>query len=203
MYGDQALKLLCSPEYAHHVRVLDVGSGAGEQAEVFRASGKTVFEVDLDRNGISPMAFRTHIEDFDLCDSGVDIIWCSHCLEHLHNVHLVLGLFRDWLCEDGALAITVPPMKHSIVGGHMTVWNAGLLLYNLVVAGFDCRRARIKKYGYNISVIVGKDSSLIVPALHHDSGDIALLAHLFPPELGVHQGFEGDIEELNWEHGRS
>lgn len=26
-------------------------------------------------------------------------------------------------------------------------------MYNLILAGFDCKTARLKKYGYNISII--------------------------------------------------
>ena len=61
------------------------------------------------------------------------------------------------LKEGGVLAITVPPLKNEIVGGHLSLWNSGILLYQLVVAGFDCREAIVKKYGYNISVIVKKN----------------------------------------------
>ena len=40
--------------------------------------------------------------------------------------------------DDGVLAITVPPGESLVIGGHLTNWNAGILLYNLVLAGFDC-----------------------------------------------------------------
>ena len=55
------------------------------------------------------------------------------------------------------LAITVPPLKHSIVGGHINLYNAGILLYNLILAEFNCRDARIKQYGYNITIILEKE----------------------------------------------
>jgi hypothetical protein len=82
------------------------------------------------------------------------LVWCSHVLEHQPNAGLFLAkLIRD--CRDGGiLAITVPPAKTEIVGGHVSLWNAGLLLYRLALTGIDCRDARVKTYGYNVSVIV-------------------------------------------------
>ena len=93
------------------------------------------------------------------------------------------------------LAITVPPAMHQIVGGHLSVWNAGLLLYHLILAGFDCRNAHVCQYGYNISVILRK-RLIELPALHYDSGDINRLAQFLPD--GLSEGFNGDIRKLNW-----
>jgi SAM-dependent methyltransferase len=196
MYGDQALQRLVGPEFRHLIYVLDVGCGTGEQSKVFYDNGKWVVEVDprLGRESY----WKKPIEDCDFEQNDFDIIWCCHVLEHLYNTRLVLRRFRFWLKPGGVLAITVPPMKPEIVGGHLTVWNAGLLLYNLVVAGFDCRRAAIKTYGYNISVLVTVTEGLLLPVLDNDAGDLEKLAHLFPPELNVKQGFNGDIAELNW-----
>jgi hypothetical protein len=86
-------------------------------------------------------------------------------------------------------------MKHSIVGGHLTVWNTGLILYNLIIAGFDCSEASVKTYGYDCSVIVKKKTA-ILPELGYDYGDIEKLSHFFP--FDARQGFNGQILELNW-----
>ena len=103
------------------------------------------------------------------------------------------------LKPDGILCVTVPPPKHEIVGGHVSVWNAGLLMYRLVLAGFNCSNARIKKYGYNISLILPNSPSTLdsgLPDLHYDTGDIDKLKNFFP--LNTKEGFNGDITELNW-----
>ena len=77
--------------------------------------------------------------DFLSCDvTGFDLVWCSHVLEHQPNPNLFLKKCFDILNDDGWLCVTVPPRKDEIVGGHLTLWNAGLLLYNLIMAGFDC-----------------------------------------------------------------
>jgi SAM-dependent methyltransferase len=124
-----------------------------------------------------------------------DAIWCCHVLEHQRNVGAFLEkCYRD-LRLGGWLAITVPPMKPEIVGGHLTLWNAGLLLYNLILAGFDCREASVKTYDYNVSVIVRK-SPAFIPELKMDFGDIEALAHCFP--VPVCNSFDGNIGSVNW-----
>jgi len=49
----------------------------------------------------------------------------------------------------GILAVMVPPSKNTIVGGHVTNRNAGLLLYNLVLVGFKSEDVGILNYGCN------------------------------------------------------
>ena len=70
------------------------------------------------------------------------------------------------------------------------------MLYQLIFAGFNCRHAAIRKYGYNISLIVQKKTIHQLPDLHYDNGDIDRLAEYFPPGMG--EGFNGDIEQLQW-----
>ena len=100
------------------------------------------------------------------------------------------------LNEGGYLAIIVPPRKPFIVGGHVTLWNAGLVLYNLILAGFDCsEECYIKQYDYNIGIIIKKKSIDKFPeGLSMDKGDIELLNKYFP--LDVKHGFNGDIFNL-------
>jgi hypothetical protein len=55
----------------------------------------------------------------------------------------------------------------------------------------------VKRYGYNISVIVQKKEANL-PVLKYDFGDIEALSEFFP--MPVTNGFNGDIEELNWKN---
>jgi len=99
--------------------------------------------------------------------------------------------------EDGLIAITVPPAKSQIVGGHLSIWNPGLLIYNMILSGLDCSEASVKKYGYNISVIV-KKRSIKVPPLLYDYGDIQRLTEYFPYPYNYH-GFDGNsLLNHNW-----
>ena len=186
--GRQAFeKLLAEYEFS---TVLDIGSGGGQHAAAFRAAGKTVMTVSLGGGA----DFVGRYEDTQL-PHKFDCLWCCHVLEHQPNVNQFLRKMHDDLKPGGILAITVPPLKHSIVGGHLTLWNAGLLLYNLAAAGFNCRDARVKSAGYDVSVIV-RHESFAVPRMRCDAGDIDTLAPYLPRGCG--ERFDGRIEELNW-----
>jgi SAM-dependent methyltransferase len=170
--------------------VLDVGAGEGEHARIMRAAGRIVVTVSL-------CAPADHVGDFLAWDSSqrFDAIWACHVLEHQVNPGLFLKACRERLKPGGVLAVTVPPAKHDIVGGHVTLWNAGLLLYHLILAGFDCRQARVGAYGYNISVLVRR-SDIELPRLANDHGDIARLAKWFP--VPVVEGFDGELPDVEW-----
>ena len=175
--------------------VLDVGSGQKEKhAELIRQAGHTVETVDFYDN-------NTYTGDYNSLEikKVYDGIWCAHCLEHQLNVQSFLKKIKSNLKEGGWLAITVPPLKHQIVSGHLSLWNAGLLLYNLIIAGFNCEDAKIKTYDYNISIVV-KNKSFESPQLSYNHGDLITLYDYFPKQLERNKEgfFDGQIKELNW-----
>lgn len=188
MFAEQALSRFLALD---HVRtVLDIGAGDNMQAQAMRAAGKQVTTVSL-----RPPA--DHIGDYLKAsfEGGFDGIWASHVLEHMPNAGAFLAKCFADLREGGVLAVTVPPAKHQIVGGHVSLWNEGLLLYRLILAGFDCRDARVGVYDYNISVIVTKRLA-VLPQLAMDAGDIERIAEFFP--VPVAQGFDGRLGCLRW-----
>lgn len=169
--------------------VIDIGSGPGLHAEAMRASGVTVTTVSLRE----PADVLCDYMETDL--GPVDGIWACHVLEHQTSPGAFLRKCFADLRDDGVLGVTVPPLKHYIVGGHVTLWNAGLLLYQLILAGFDCSRARVGTYGYNVSVIVQKVRADL-PELRMDGGDIKTLARFFP--CPVVEGFDGRLKDIRW-----
>lgn len=181
--------------------VLDVGSGEGAHARVFRAHGKTVTALDFGTSLYFEKA-AAHDEapivgDFLALpeDRRWDCVWASHVLEHQPDPGRFLAKCRALLAPEGVLAITVPPLKHQIVGGHLTLWNAGLLLYQLCFAGFDCREAEIRSEGNDVSVILRNRARPEVP-LDYDTGDVARLAPWLPPFC--EEGFDGRVARWNW-----
>jgi SAM-dependent methyltransferase len=173
--------------------VLDIGCGDGVHTKGFRSNDKVVTAVDYEA--------RTNdviVGDFTSMQrlGPFDLVWLSQVLEHQPNVGLFLARVHEETVEGGWVAVTVPPLKHRIVGGHVSLWNAGLLLYNLVLARFDCSNAMIKSEGYDISVIL-KKRTICLPQLKHDHGDIKRLAP-FLPSIAQEEGFNGQIVSWNW-----
>ncbi len=194
--------------------ILDIGSGDGQHSEYFKQHGKMVTSIDY---GESPYFEQTPdkdqfiIADFMKYDFGnikYDAIWCSHVLEHTLNPHLFLIKINELLKDDGILAITVPFLKQQIVGGHINLYNTGILLYRLVLAGFDCSNAIAKKYQFsknliNVSIILKKKKIDILNELGFDAGDITKIKKYLPPLINFYPwvndvSFDGDIENINW-----
>lgn len=202
MFASEAIYRLIKLEFSS---VLDVGSGEGEHSDFFLSKNKEVTAIDigtseyfkLRKQSINFNFIRADFNDFDLKGRKWDTIWCSHVLEHQRNVGRFLEKIINATNENGYIALTVPPRKDNIVGGHLTIWNAGLLIYNLVMAGLDCSEAMVKTYGYNISIIVKKKLIQIPNNLDMDIGDIEKLSSFFPKGYD-RQNFNGFIEELNW-----
>jgi len=190
----EALSLVIARAGGRALTALDIGCGGGEHAAAMRAAGLRVTTLDV-LGGIEPRPDL--VGDYLAIEmpEPFDVVWASHVLEHQRNVGLFLDkVFRDTR-EGGLVAVTVPPLKHEIVGGHLTLWNAGLLLYNLVLAGFDCREASVKEYGYNISAVLEKRPAALPPLVSGEP-DIECLAPFFP--VPVWHGFHGRLEAVRW-----
>lgn len=177
--------------------VLDIGSGAGEHTRFFRHFGKQVFSVDL-----APGA--DYVGDFNelTLDRQFDVVWCSHVLEHQRNVGAFLEKIYAAIKDDnGILAITVPVHpRQRLLCGHITNWNTGLLCYNLVLAGFDCREARALQTSYEVGLIVKKKPAVAPEirqsAAFHTADQLDKLARFFPFPVG--QSANAEVLDVNW-----
>jgi SAM-dependent methyltransferase len=190
MRGMQAIERVV--QYDDIDTVLDIGSWNGTHAGYLRLHGKSVMTVDFNVQA----DFTGNYLDLEI--PKFDCIWCSHTLEHQPNVGQFLTKCFDDLNDNGLFAVTVPSMEKygtKVVDGHMTYWNAGLLLYNLILAGFDCSDARVATYNNEVSVLVRKVKANL-PRISSDRGELERLSKFFP--MNVQQGFNGSIEEVNW-----
>ncbi|MGH8617570.1 MAG: class I SAM-dependent methyltransferase [Burkholderiales bacterium] len=176
--------------------VLDIGSGDGEHAKFFRHFGKQVYSVDLEGKA-------DYLGDFTqlTLDRQFDVVWCSHVLEHQRNVGIFLEKLFAALKDDGILAITVPVHpRQRLIAGHITSWNAGLLCYNLILAGFDCREACLLQTN-ELSLLVRKKRAVLEGpgqpvAAHHRAERLQDLARFFPFPA-THDG-NAEVLEVNW-----
>lgn len=171
--------------------LLDVGCGDGTHSSFFKKHNKIVTSTDYQSN-----YEHCILGDYNFLNFAQhDCVWVSHVLEHQPNANNFLKKVRKDTKIDGIVCVTVPPLKHNIVGGHVSLWNAGLLLYHLVLAGFDCKNCSIKKHKYNISIIATA-SNFEIPKLNYDTGDITKLKPWLPKFC--EEGFDGDLDEWNW-----
>lgn len=187
MKSDQALERFIAeaPE-----TVLDIGAGRGEHTAIMRQAGLNVTTLDI--------AYEPELRgDYMMTECGTFAgIWCSHVLEHCPNVGAFLAKVRRDLKPGGLFGLTVPPMRHRLVGGHINLFTEATLVYNLILAGFDCSTARVGVYGYNISVLVRNEPADLPDDLAFDKGDIERLAKFFP--WPVHQAIDGRLGSVRW-----
>ncbi|QDU04438.1 bifunctional 3-demethylubiquinone-9 3-methyltransferase/ 2-octaprenyl-6-hydroxy phenol methylase [Gimesia chilikensis] len=176
--------------------ILDVGCGKGALFPRLLETGAEVVGLDF----LPECEIQTVFQDkkanyirtmFDsFCnDQLFEAVIASHLIEHIPDTERFLIKFFSLLIPNGAYCLIWPPPKSAIVGGHVHLFNPGLMLYNLVRLGVDCRDVRVVQCGYSYGVM-GRYSTFDVPDLNHDQGDIELLQNYFP--FKVEQGFNGD-----------
>ncbi len=178
--------------------VLDIGAGDMSSSFEFLKNKKIIDIVELQSS------FYTKKEKFNYFNKiylgnfinikfkkKYDAIYLSHVLEHQPNIKIFLDKVFRTLKEKGFLCIIVPPRKPFIIGGHLNLFNPGLLIYRLILSGFDCKRIKLIQYDYNIAIILKKKSIRLPTDLKTDIGDIDKLSKFFPNK--IQEGFNGDF----------
>lgn len=122
-----------------------------------------------------------------------DLVFCSHVIEHVPDTGLFLKRMFSIVEPGGVFCLIWPPPKKNVVGGHVHVFNLGLMLYNLVRTGVDCRSVEMYKSGYNLAII-GKFVPFELPSLTSNKFEIEALAPYFP--FPVKQGFDGNLNAI-------
>ena len=169
--------------------VLDVGSGGGKHSDIFEKEGKIVTRFDFGKSRAftddSQKIIYGDFLDYDF-KTSYELVWVSHVLEHTLYTHQFLQKILNVGSKNAIVAITVPPAKPEFVGGHLTLWTPALLLYRMVLAGFDCSNAKVLVYGYNISVVCEiQKNSLSISDLAWDLHDIKKIEKWLPKDLNL------------------
>ena len=189
----RARELLRETPESNPMEVLDIGPGTGGAMRAFSEDGHKATGIGLctASYGCVEGVIEADYNTYDLGVDRFDAVWASHVLEHQLNTHHFLSKALRELKPLGWLFLVVPPLKQQIVGGHLNLFNEGLLVYNVIMAGFDCSEALVSRRGYNIACFVRKPAvPLQLPPLRMDCGDIEKLAAFFP--CPVRQGFNGE-----------
>jgi SAM-dependent methyltransferase len=188
--------------------VFEIGAAAGSAARAMKFCGKRVYTVE-----IMPTFGADFVGDYLEINPGMqfDAIWCSHVLEHQRYLARFLERIYDDLRDGGVFALTVPRAVYPLLMGHCNVFTGAHLIYQLVLAGFDCADARIRCYDWQTSVIVTKKANGISRqsfASTQYEGDLAPgyvkdIISSFPrpwqPSLAKDGAIWGDMEKVNWE----
>lgn len=172
--------------------ICHIGAGAVGEQEYFTGHGHSLLGFD---HGIGGPLWPPQV----LMRMGsADGVYCSHTLEHMPDPGEALRAMHYVLKPGGIVGIVVPPLKTQLVGGHLTLWTAGLLAYNMILAGFDLRNASVRTWDYNIAIVAERQvADFRLAELRHDNGDINTLARFFP--WPVHDGIDGRLPDTRWE----
>jgi len=191
--------------------IIEIGSRNGVAARVFSFLGKEVHTVEV-HEGYEASYTGDYVDiQFPM---PVDAIWCSHVLEHQRNVGRFCEKLHDDLKEGGILALTVPTSLSPLLIGHCNIFTPLHLMYNLILAGFDCSEAKIKCYDWQMTVLVRKKSNGIPrigfatthysPSVQSDPeiGSNPRLLQFFPMQIAdkfTPAGhIWGEIDVVNW-----
>lgn len=156
--------------------LIDVGCGYAPYKELFGNITYTGIDI-LVNDGDNFICDNFNHHDFE--GQKYECVFTSHCIEHQSNLETFLRNIKSIIEDNGVLCILWPPPKDNVVGGHVNMFNPGMLLYNLTRIGIDCSKTRCIYSGYTYG-IVGNISLVDEIDLIYDTGDIELLSHLFP-----------------------
>lgn len=122
--------------------------------------------------------------------SSCDVVILSE-LHRQRNVGSYLDRAFSLLKVDGVCILLCPAYSNSVGSGNTnSLWNAGYIIYNLILAGFDCKESKVSTFENEIQLTAYKSNRVSKGV---SIGDVA---DFFP--LEVYQHFNGNIKELNW-----
>lgn len=122
--------------------------------------------------------------------SSCDVVILSE-LHRQRNVGSYLDHAFSLLRVDGVCIVLCPAYSNSVGSGNTSsLWNAGYIIYNLILAGFDCKKSKVSTFENEIQLSAYKSDRV------RKGVSIGDVADFFPME--VYQHFNGNIKELNW-----
>jgi ubiquinone/menaquinone biosynthesis C-methylase UbiE len=136
--------------------ILDVGCGYAPYVNIFTNNNKdyTGIDFNIDNKNKKKCSFiKSDFMKHDFKDKKFDCVYTSHCIEHIPDTETFLKRLRFLIKDDGILCIIFPKPKDEIVGGHVHIFNPGIMLYNLVRIGINCKHVQCLDCGYSYAVV--------------------------------------------------
>lgn len=107
------------------------------------------------------------------------------------NLGSYLDRAYNLLSPKGVCIVLCPAYSNNIGSGNTnSLWNAGYIIYNLIMAGFDCKNSKVSTFESEIQLSASKTHRRAT------SFSIADCFDYFP--FDAYQHFNGNIKELNW-----
>lgn len=167
-------------------RAINVGTYSGTACTKMLQHGLSVeaFAIDPPNFRVDSDNYIHRQERFETADvEPVDMLWTSMTIEHCPNVGLFFEACRKALKPNGVLAIVAPTDRNDImIDGHLNFWTPAHLIYNLVVAGWDCSEAKWYTKDRDIGLLVRRKDRPEI-ALRYDNPDLKTLEPYFPCPL--------------------
>jgi len=109
----------CYPILKNNFKVLDIGCGYGEQLQHFKPIGCNTFGIEASphrKKFVEHKGFlikQLKVEDLDESTYGTrfDLIYSTHVLEHIYNLHDFMEVILKTLKPNGWLCLAVPDIE--------------------------------------------------------------------------------------------
>lgn len=161
---------------------LDLGYGDNVFKEVIEGSAPNrVVETITKRPSLESKS--TYFGNFIYHDFGkqFDAVWCSHTFEHQLEPHKFLCKLRNVIKPGGVLALIVPAPRTTLASGHVHEYSIGLLVYSLILAGFNCQNACVNGNDIESSIVMRVvDANLKPPRSQDNEHLLEDLIEFFP-----------------------
>ncbi|MCY1668665.1 class I SAM-dependent methyltransferase [Rhizobium sp. SL86] len=194
-------KLLSAYEFE---TVLDFGPGTEERSLALFRVGRMVTTLVAPDKEIERLPEDITVRRGDLhtalLPTTFDCIIAAHMLHRQRDPQRFLRRLHDLLPECAILVLTVPALRYPMLHGELSIWSPGLVLYHLVLAGFNCSSVKVLTQGEEISVIIEKDT--IDPWVEGTPlPPLVSLRRYLPARVDFvlePACFNGDIPNLDW-----
>jgi len=171
--------------------IVDIGCGAGLLWPPLKDKAVTAVGLNPRASLQLPSNVTYHEGDFFLWkrERQFDAVFSSHVIEHIQNTRNFLKAFFECIPDGKPWCLIWPPPKKEIVPGHYHVFSLGIMLYNVIRMGIDCRYVDIFRCKYSLA-LSGLKKSFVFPEANDGPSIIDQLSDRFP--FKATNAFDGD-----------